>query len=437
MTSPIVVRYDGLGRGIEQAGSAIAGALQQRAERERYKRGGTILQELINETKDMSPQNMQALVNKAIEKDVPLDLINTTYKMYEPYIKYQAQAQAAEQYLNGDNLPSQDNSVLRGALMEQQGIPPFLSQAQRQQQGLDSSPITIVKEAKAKPISISTPEDLDKLSNRDLLKLSQSPFEHHVISAKFALDQRKMAAKNIAADRAYHAKKLESTEKKVEGLRESLPKKEFALQLAKDAIASGEIGVFSLNNLAQRLGLPELRTAKGLQLITSSKEQFLSNMSRVSAKGQNQFFEQRLLDMLPKIGQSKEANDTVQTIMEGELEMDKEYLKTYSQLEQEDIEKYGYPKSSLPNRVQKIVDAKYQEIFSKTGYKLREIYEREKGYEELRKISMKPVPKGTYLTPEMAQIIAKNYNGNIKKATENAIKLGYKLPSQEEITLWR
>lgn len=461
MVSPIIFKNDSLARGIETAGSALGSALGERAqesrERERYKKDATTLQQILSKASaNPSLQEVQQIQLEALQAGVSPVLIKSMIDMYTPYLTENVKSQGTDNLLNrlgirGSGGKEQDTSQ-RQQFTQLDEYEPEGMYAQRQQspgleQPKEASPITTVKKAQAfakAPVEKQKEfirgqgeTALSNMSDSNLLELSMSrdPALKNAVDTELKI--RSQTASKFESDRDYHAKRLVDTEKKVAGMRASLPKKKYALKLSREANDSGEIGALSLNNLAERLGLPELRSAKGAQLVTASKEQFLSNMSRVSAKGQTQFYEQRLLDMLPKIGQSQEANDTVQNILEGELEMDDLYLKTYSQLEQEDMDRYGYVRSDIENRVDKILEEPNEKIFNKTSYKLREVLEREKGTEWLRGNVLKKVPKGTYLTPEMAKIFSEKYGGDIVKGIENAEKLGYQTPTEEENNLWQ
>jgi hypothetical protein len=263
--------------------------------------------------------------------------------------------------------------------------------------------------------------DLGQIGNRAIAEMKRRETEH----------------KRFTEERQYHTEGLKETEKNITGLRESLPKKKVALALARDAIESGEVGEFSLNNLAERTGLPEFKTAKGAQLITASKENLLSNMARTSARAQNQWFEQRLSSMFPQVGQSKEANETIQLMLEGEYQMDENYLNAFNDLSNRDQEKYGYIRKDIDQRAREMTDKINDKILEKTSFKTREVYEREKGITWMLEHSQQKVAKGTPLTPQMAKILATKYDGDFKKAAEMAKKLGYKIPTREEAEEWQ
>lgn len=455
MLPAIVVKDDSLARGIETAGSALGKALGERAKEKRtrdlYTQSGSILQSLIQDLpENPSISDLQGIYSKAIQSNVPPEIIKMYADMYMPNIKARAQGQASTELMNQFGLGTPEKSLKSPEEQTAQQIAGFQPTAlQRslpfyQEPEVKQTPIQQIKQVqKQAEVQSKTPTkgeepppyELPQLSDRQLMATSILGGKQGAQAAKMALALRSEGRRQFEKNRDWHSARLKETEKKIKGLRETLPKKALALKMANDAIASGEIGAFSLSNLAQRLNIPELQTAKGSQLVTSSKEQFLSNMSRVSAKGQNQFFEQRLLDMLPKIGQSKEANDTVQAILEGEYEMDKDYLDTYSQLEANDMKKEGMVISDIESRVDKILEDKRQKTFDKTNYKLRTIYEREKGANWINENLKKKVPDGTILTKKTMKALYNVY-GDYKKVIENAKKLGYTIPTQQQAIDW-
>ena len=157
-------------------------------------------------------------------------------------------------------------------------------------------------------------------------------------------------------------------------------------------------------------------------------------MSRTSARAQNLWFEQRLNSMFPKIGQSEEANLTVQEMIEGEVALDKLYTEKYDQLAPEDDQKYGFVKKDIDKRVHDEIKQGEKEIFNRTAYRLRELEEREKGLEFLKGKVGKNAIKGTPLTIAMAKLYKDKFGEN---ALAVAKKNGYYIPSLEEFKRFR
>lgn len=242
-------------------------------------------------------------------------------------------------------------------------------------------------------------------------------------------NQRKEKQRTFEADRAYHAGYTKDIEKRTTELRASIPKKEMALNFARDAIESGELEYFSLDKLADVTGSDLFRTAKGAQLITAGKENLLGNMSRVSARAQNIWFEQRLNSMFPKIGQSNEANLTTQEMLEGELAMDKAYLDEYDRLSEEDQKNFGFERKDVDKRARASIKPLEQHIMRRTSYRMKEIEEQEQGLKSLQDRIGKNVVKGTPLTLAMASLYKKKFGNEALKVAE---KNGYYIPTMEE-----
>lgn len=301
------------------------------------------------------------------------------------------------------------------------------------------SPIQTVKSAISSPIeedvTITDKENFGDLSEEQITKLALSPYPEHQKLADLSLKQQEANRRKFEADRKYNAKGAEAAEKKAFDLRETIPKKTFSQQLANDAVRSKDVGIFSLANLAQRTGINEFQTAKGAQLVTAGKENLLSNMARVSAKGQNIWFEQRLNSMFPQIGQSEEANETISAMLEGELELDKNWLEAFDRLSKQDMNDFGYIKKDIAQRVGEAVQDQESKILDKTMYKTRAIYEKEQAGRDpiswyLSQLTKK-VPHNTPLTKNMIRALSTKYD-TTEKIIENAKKLGYKVLSKKE-----
>ena len=240
--------------------------------------------------------------------------------------------------------------------------------------------------------------------------------------------------KKFEAQRAYETGYSKEAEKKYNQIRDAVPKKEMALDFARNAIETRDVSYFSPDKLADATGIDLFRTSKGAQLVTAGKENLLSNMSRVGAKAQNIWFEQRLNSMFAKIGQSQEANLTVQEMLEGENEIDRAKLAAFDEFAQKDEEKYGFVKKDIERRVSDAIKPLEKEILKRTTYRMKEIEEQEKGLSKLKKEVGKNVSKGTPMTLAMAKLYKDKYG---KTALDVAEKNGYYIPSLEEFKIFQ
>lgn len=247
-------------------------------------------------------------------------------------------------------------------------------------------------------------------------------------------EKEKRETEKFLEERKYHTGYSKSLEEATEKLRDSLPRKEMALDFARNSIESGDIGSFSLANLAERLSIPELQTAKGAQLITAGKENLLSNMARVSARAQNIWFEKRLSSMFPQIGQNREANLTMQEMLEAEADMDKAYLSAFDRIKKQDEDQYGFVKKDIGERVRNDVRSAEKEIMRRASYRMKEIEEQEKSPSTLKKDVGKNVIKGTPLTLQMAKLYKDKFGNDALKVAE---KNGYYIPTIEEFKIFQ
>lgn len=133
---------------------------------------------------------------------------------------------------------------------------------------------------------------------------------------------------------------------------EMISQKTSALSLMEDAVKEGNLGYFSPDNLAEVTGIEGLRTPKGAQFISSGKEYFLGSLKRAGTRP-NQWIEQQIQKMLPKIGRSAAANLTVIEALKSELAVENAQLDTIDRLSQEDEEQFGYVKGNIGQRTRK------------------------------------------------------------------------------------
>ena len=283
--------------------------------------------------------------------------------------------------------------------------------------------------------------DPSEISDEDIVKASSidknvgSALQHlKDVSLREKREELNNKRHEFEENRKYHTQFSKESAQEIEKKRNSLPKLENALNHARNSIETGELSYFSPDKLADYTGIDLFRTAKGAQLITAGKENLLGNMSRVSARGQNIWFEQRLNSMFPKIGQSKEANLTVQEMLEGEAAIEKSYISEYDRLAEEDMKEYGYERKDINKRSQNAVKFKEKEIMRRTSYRMKEVEEVEKGLSTLKNQVGKNVPKGTPLTLAMAKLYKDKFGD---KALEVEKKNGYYIPTLEEFKMYQ
>ncbi len=133
---------------------------------------------------------------------------------------------------------------------------------------------------------------------------------------------------------------------------EGITQKESSLSLMEDAVREGDLGFFSPDNVAEITGIEGLRTPKGAQFISAGKEYFLGSLKRAGSRP-NQWIEQQIQKMLPRIGRSEEANRTVIEALKSELAIEKEQLDIIDRLAQEDEETVGYVRGNIGQRTRK------------------------------------------------------------------------------------
>lgn len=310
------------------------------------------------------------------------------------------------------------------------------SQGQQQSPGMERFPETR-QQTQIDPQNPQTwPEDALKKAAGFRGQPGQTGVIGNIAQAE--LDRRKEEEKKgkeeFYREREYHTSFSKDAEKEAEQLRSNLGKKEMSLNLSRDAVESGEVGALSLANLASRLKIPEWQTMKGAQLETAIKENLLSNMSRVSAKGQNIWFEQRLNSMMAQIGKSQQANLSAQEILEGEVAMDRAYLDTFDKISDDDMQNYNFVKKDIAKRARSQAKPLENEIMKRTSYRLKELEEQEKGLNKVKSEVGKNVIKGTPMTLAMAKLYKDKFGENALKVAQ---KNGYYIPTLEEFRIFQ
>lgn len=421
MPAPIIIEdLSGLSEGIAGAGSAFADAIKYRAheqrtvkEREKHQ---TVLQNTLGKlSADASPMQIISAYNQAISQ-LPPELAKSAFAAYEPLLKQGLKKDA-------------DIGILRDlGLMP--GIQPTAGASTPTQIGAQPEITETATSPGRNPIS--------KWSEDQLVLAQASGVPGLQKMADAELKRRDLEQKRDLADRDYQSKFAKSITDEESALRKKVRDKKLASVMARDAVESGEVGALSLSNIGRRLGIRELQTAKSAQLAQAAKINLVGNLSDVSARAQNLWMEKVMSEAFALIGQTKEANLTAMELFDAELALNDSYLAASDRIKQEDREKYGHVKwESLEERAHKEIEPLENQVMRKTAFRTRQLYEQEKGEQWVLDNVGKQVPKGTMLTPKMAQAFKYKYAGDTQKAVENAKKLGYTIPTKAEKDQWQ
>lgn len=202
---------------------------------------------------------------------------------------------------------------------------------------------------------------------------------------------------------------------------EQIPQKQTALDLGTDAIANGDLSFWSWDNLAELTGVGAFRTPEGAIFKTAAKEYFLGNISRAGARP-NQWIEQQISDMLAKVGNSTEANLSINRSLQNELDLDKERVRVTNELADK-LESEDGNMRTLGSKVQEhmsqYAEDKQKELFND----LRAI----KSISEDKPQKFRKVKSGTIPSDLMIQALVVRFNNDPNKAMEEARKLGYSI----------
>lgn len=207
-------------------------------------------------------------------------------------------------------------------------------------------------------------------------------------------------------------------------------KKRGLLELQEEAIREGDLEFFSKASFSETLesfGFDQLaeafRDPNAAKFKFASKEFLLSNISRAGPRP-NQWIEQQISKSLPAVGRSRDANLVLNAAQRADVDVAEEEERLASEVEQEQINKFGFAKRTLPSEVNKRLRSFASERQKQLEQEMREI---------TGSFKTGKVPAGTRLGVNKSKWYAKRFKGDLDKAFEQAIKDGHVVVPQEEI----
>lgn len=262
------------------------------------------------------------------------------------------------------------------------------------------------------------------MTDDDLVKATGHPDREASEPAKAELNRRQEAEKvKLKQNELVFKSGLKRSEKVLEEadkIAATLPLKESSLDLMQDAIANKNMSFFSGDNLAELSGIEGFRSKEGAVFKTAGKEFFLGNISRAGARP-NQWIEQQIAEMMPRIGRDASANFSVVRALRNEIDLDKERVRLSNEISDrlsaegdQSQAKLGY----LVNKeLSRYASQKQVELFND----LRAI----KAIDEKKPQKFRPLEKNAPVSEYMAQALLLQFNNDPKKAAQEAKKLGY------------
>mgnify|MGYP003651177735 CR=1 len=199
----------------------------------------------------------------------------------------------------------------------------------------------------------------------------------------------------------------------------AIPQKRTALNLMKESILSGDLSFFSPDSIADITGFEVLRTPSGALFKTGGKEYFLGNISRAGARP-NQWIEQQIQEMLPRIGRDAASNLSVTRALENELDLDDARVRFTKEISNE-IEESDGNWRTLGEKLNEKLSDYASERQSVLFNDLRAI----KAVDEGKPQKFMKVKQGTPVTKLVVEAFRQMFPNDMEKAIEEAKKLGY------------
>lgn len=208
---------------------------------------------------------------------------------------------------------------------------------------------------------------------------------------------------------------------KADELAETIQLKQSALNQMNEAVDSGALDYFSLNNLAELTGIEAFRDSKGAGFKTASKEFFLGNLARIKGGRPNQWIEQQVFDASSKVGRDKASNLISNRSLQNEIDLDQKFIQLSNEIYNDSMERTGRPPKDLAKQTQdklkEYANEKESEMFNDMRA-IRTMYDK-------KNEPFMPVKKGTVISDIMIDALANRFKNDESKIFAEMKKLGY------------
>jgi hypothetical protein len=246
-------------------------------------------------------------------------------------------------------------------------------------------------------------------------------------------DEKKETRRAFESDREYHTKISAPFIKEASEIIKNDPIAQGLIDQQRRDIGSGNTSGL-IPFLTDKLGLEAYRNPESARFKTASKERFIEGLHSLGGAGArpNQFIEQQLVGAQAALGRSEEANQSVLDVEQFIKDLKTQRAKYTLEEAEKDQEKYGYERSDISRRVDKLMEAYAEQRQDEMAYDIRKRHEANMSNEQIiEEILSKKVPPDTPLTLRTARILMIKNNDDEKKAQSEAKKLGFRFPSEK------
>lgn len=265
----------------------------------------------------------------------------------------------------------------------------------------------------AQLVELSGVKGYSEQAKQELIRRETNKKLDQRISAEDRKFDQKERSEERKFDRAISADLIKETNtdsKEIERL-------ESSLALMEQAIVGKDLSFFSPDSLAELTGVEALRSPEGALFKTAAKDFFLGSLKESGARP-NQFLEKQIVEMLPKIGRSTEANLTVSRAFKNEIDLKKERIRLTRDL-----------LADPNNKARDIGKMVSKSMNSYANNKQKEVYNDMKAISAIANksnVDLKKVESGTEISKYVVQSLLLKNKNDPKKAEQEAKNLGYK-----------